>query len=147
MIIGGRGPLEREVQKAARGPLGKSFAYVGAISYSELPGYLAACDLLLCPIDAGSRFARHSNWLKILEGLAVGVPVIATRTEASAADMSRLSGVVWTGQSLADFQAGVRAAYRNFGVVKEEARAQARSLRQFGIESTIPKLVDWILQA
>jgi glycosyltransferase involved in cell wall biosynthesis len=146
MIIGGKGPLEQEVEKAARVERSGHFVYVGAIPYSDLPGYLAACDLLLCPINVGSRFAGHSNWLKIIEGLAVGVPVIATKTETTNIDLAHVKGVVWTGPNLSDFQTSVKDTYGNLAQVKEEANVQTNNLLQFGIESTIPKLVDWVLQ-
>ena len=147
MIIGGRGPFEGALLEAKRGDRGNQFDYVGPVKYSELPEYLSACDVLLCPVSTQSRFSRHSNWLKILEGIAMGVPVIATKTEASVIDLWRLKGIVWTGESLADFQTSIVSTYRDLQHIKTEAREQARSLLEFGIDRTIPQIVDQVLQA
>ncbi|HEV2139114.1 MAG TPA: glycosyltransferase [Nitrososphaerales archaeon] len=146
MVLGGKGSLEGAVREAERADKLGQFAYVGSVKYSELPEYLSACDVLLCPVSKQSRFSSHSNWLKILEGLAVGVPVIATKTESSVTDLGELKGVVWTGESLADFQASIESTYKELESVKADARGQADELHEFGIERTIPAIVDLILQ-
>lgn len=146
MILGGKGPLERAVREAKKGIRGDQFDYVGSVKYSDLPEYLSACDVLLCPVNAQFRFSRYSNWLKILEGLAMGVPVIATRTESSGIDLGQLKGIVWTGESLADFRASVENAYKNLTQIKTAARKQADDLSEFGIEKTIPLIVNQVLQ-
>jgi glycosyltransferase involved in cell wall biosynthesis len=147
MILGGKGPLEGALRDAIGGDMGAEFDFVGAVEYSVLPQYLSACDVLLCPINTQFRFTRHSNWLKILEGLAVGVPVIATKTEASVVDLGSLKGIVWTGEGLADFRASIENTYKNLKQIKGTARKQAEDLSEFSIEKTIPTIVDQVLQA
>jgi glycosyltransferase involved in cell wall biosynthesis len=147
MILGGKGPLEGTLRDAKGGDMGAEFDFVGAVEYSVLPQYLSACDVLLCPINTQFRFTRHSNWLKILEGLAVGVPVIATKTEASVVDLGSLKGIVWTGEGLADFRASIENTYKNLKQIKGTARKQAEDLSEFSIEKTIPTIVDQVLQA
>ena len=145
MVLGGKGSLEDAVRSAKQEDKLSQFSYVGKVEYSELPEYLSACDLLLCPVNTQSRFSNHSNWLKILEGLAVGVPVIATKSRSSVIDFRGLKGVVWTGDGLADFQASIESTYRNLKHIKEQALAQADDLFDFSIERTIPEIVDHVL--
>ena len=146
MVLGGKGPLESALREAKQGEEGGQFDYVGTVKYSELPEYLSACDVLLCPVSVRFRFSRHSNWLKILEGIAVGVPVIATKTESSAVDLKGLKGIVWTGDDLADFRASIENTYRNLRQIRGEAIEQAKDLTEFGIDRTIPLIVDQVLE-
>lgn len=147
MVIGGRGSLEGSVRNATKAEGGGRFDYVGAVEYSRLPEYLAACDVLVCPVSTRFRFTRHSNWLKIIEGLATGVPVIATRTEISELDFRGLKGIVWTGEGLGDFQSSIESTYQALEEAKSSARWQAGALTEFGIEKTIPVLVDQVVRA
>jgi glycosyltransferase involved in cell wall biosynthesis len=145
MLIGGKGPLSGDIVSVrGTGPHSR-FEYVGLIPYDQLPHYLAACDLLLCPVSTDFRFSRHSNWLKILEGLAVGRPVIATRTESSTSDLSLLRGIVWTGQELGDFKSAIELAYQERSKLLAAAKEQSRHLNAYSISSTIPKIVDRIV--
>jgi hypothetical protein len=77
----------------------------------------------------------------------VGVPVIATKTEASVVDLGSLKGIVWTGEGLADFRASIENTYKNLKQIKGTARKQAEDLSEFSIEKTIPTIVDQVLQA
>ncbi len=54
---------------------------VGYVPYTEVPRYLAACDVLLAPYVRNSTTAALQP-LKILEYLATGAPVVATRLPA-----------------------------------------------------------------
>jgi glycosyltransferase involved in cell wall biosynthesis len=146
MVVGGKGPLESAILGSKMRDGGSRLFYVGAIEYSGLPEYLSACDVLLCPVSRESRFSFNSNWLKIIEGIAVGVPVIATKTESSTTDLGELKGIVWTGDSLADFEGSIDSTYKNLAVVAKEAREQSKSLTRFGIDRTIPLIVDQVLQ-
>ena len=147
MLIGGKGPLREDVVSAGESGPGDQFRYVGLVPYGQLPSYLAACDLILCPVSTEFRFSRHSNWLKIVEGLAVGRPVVATRTESTATDMSPLKGVVWTGQALEDFRTAVQRAYSARSDLRAEAMEQSGRLEDFSTRSTIQRIVDWISAA
>lgn len=54
----------------------------GIVPYDEIPALLAAADVCLCPIFSGS-----GTRLKILEFLAAGRPVVATRKGAEGLDV------------------------------------------------------------
>jgi glycosyltransferase involved in cell wall biosynthesis len=144
VLIGGKGPFADDLRTAKKVSPSTKFDYVGLVPYGELPKYIAACDVILCPVSTDFRFSRYSNWLKIIEGLAVGRPVIATRTEATEKDLKTLRGIVWTGQDFDDFKASIEHAYRTLPQLRAIAREQANHMAEFSISSTIPKIVDRI---
>jgi glycosyltransferase involved in cell wall biosynthesis len=119
-------------------------SYVGLISYDELPKYIAACDVTLCPVQTSSRFSLHSNWLKIVESLAVGTPVIATRTKTSIMDMKKQRGVFWTGKTLDDFVHSIDSVRKDKLHWKSEALLQADRMVEYSVSYNIPRLVDLI---
>ena len=102
-LIGGSGQMKKEIVRLRSEAPDAPFTFLGFVPYEELPSYLAACDLLLCPLDPGFRFTQHSAWLKILEALGVGRPIVATRTRLADGDYKDLKGVVWTGGDSSSF--------------------------------------------
>jgi glycosyltransferase involved in cell wall biosynthesis len=144
IIIGGKGPLKKSVVEFLKSNPNAPLSYVGLIPYEELPKYIAACDVTLCPVQTNSRFSLHSNWLKIVESLAVGTPVIATRTKTSIMDMKKLRGVVWTGKTLDDFVHSIDSVRKDKLHWKSEALLQADRMAEYSVSYNIPRLVDLI---
>jgi len=71
-------------------------------------------------VSTKNRFSLFSAWLKIAEALAVGRPVVATRTFTSFVDFKDLRGVVWVGSTYEEFLNGIKWARQNFHKIKEE---------------------------
>lgn len=147
LVIGGKGPLEDEFVKLLNEFPNLPVSYVGLVPYAKLPSYLAACDLLLCQVSTDFRFSRYSNWLKIPEALAAGRPIVATRTEITGDDFASLRGILWTGTQPEVFLSGVLEARKKISQLREQARYQADRMREFSIDSTMPRIVDRILEA
>ena len=145
LLIGGKGPMQESINKLNSGTAKKRVIYVGTIPYENMPEYIAACDLLLCPVSTKSRFSLFSAWLKIAEALAVGKPVVATRTFTSTIDFKQLRGVVWVGSTYEEFIEGIKLAMRNLPRLREEAMNQAADFRLYSIDRNISKIVDAIL--
>lgn len=76
----GDGDLRAETQRRLA-PLGDRVAFLGFRQWSELPGVYAAHDALCAP-------SRYDGWgLIVPEGLAAGMPVVATRAMGAARDL------------------------------------------------------------
>jgi glycosyltransferase involved in cell wall biosynthesis len=144
IIIGGMGPLRKSVVEFLKSNPDAPLSYVGLIPYDELPKYIAACDVTLCPVQTNSRFSLHSNWLKIVKSLAVGTPVISTRTKTSIMDMKGLRGVVWTGKTFDDFVHSIDSVRKDKLRWKSEALLQADRMAEYSVPYNIPRLVDLI---
>lgn len=145
VIIGGEGPGIVEFD-GLRERYAERFSILGFIPYSILPRYIASCDVLLCPVDTRFRFSRTSIWLKIFETVAVGRPIIATRTEVSDDDLYGLNGVIWVDgsyESYVNALVRVHSEYQNYRALAIE---QAKNFEKYTISRTIAKIVDRIMR-
>jgi glycosyltransferase involved in cell wall biosynthesis len=144
-LIGGEGPLLGEFDRLRSTEARDSFTMLGQIPYTNLPDYIAASDVTICPVSTKFRFSRYSNWLKIAESIAVGTPIIATRTEISKRDYRDLKGVVWVDSDYQSFLRALRNVQEDRGFLRSEAEDQARHFEAYSIGSTIPRIVDRVL--
>jgi glycosyltransferase involved in cell wall biosynthesis len=144
-LIGGEGPLLNEFERVRNGQARSSFTLLGTVPYAKLPEHIAACDVTMCPVSTNFRMTTHSNWLKIAESLAVGIPVVATRTEASTTDYGGMKGVVWVDSDYGSFLSALKNIQKDSKFLRSEARYQARQFESYVIGYTIPKIVDRVL--
>jgi len=78
LLIVGDGPeLSRLVHQVAERGLGSSVDWVGAVGPEKIPDWLAAMDVAVAPYPNLQRF--YFSPLKVLEYMAAGLPVIASR--------------------------------------------------------------------
>jgi len=141
VVIGGEGPLRPEFDKLDAGerlPL----TLVGMVPYDKLPDYISACDVLLCPVDERFRFSNHSAWLKIAETLAVGRPIIASRTVIADKDFKDLKGVVWVQSTLEGFMSGLAEVHQRYPWYLSQAHEQAEDFDRYSTTSTISAVAD-----
>lgn len=140
VMIGGEGPLQFEFDKLA----GRNFplSFVGMVAYDDLPRYIAACDVLLCPVDGRLRFSNHSAWLKIPESLAVGKPVIASETMITRTDFKDMKGIVWVPPTLEGFINGLREVSEGYPKYLSLAREQAKDFGRYSTKTTLVALAD-----
>lgn len=145
ILLGGKGPYQDAVKQAIREAGDNSVTYVGVIPYEQMPFYIAACDLLLCPVSTKSRFTMLSAWLKITESLAVGRPVVATRNLSSLYDLSKLKGVVWTGSTFEEFINAIKVAREAIIILRKQAEDQAKDFIDYSVNSFVSSIVDKII--
>ena len=141
-LIGGEGPLLGDFEKLRRGPAGRQFTFLGAVPYAELPSYIAACDVTICPVSTKFRFTMNSNWLKIGESIAVGTPIVASRTNSSGTDFAGVGGITWAETDYESFLRALVEVHKDLESRRADARAQASRFESFAIRRTIPMIVD-----
>ena len=144
-LIGGKGELLEKFIQLKKDDPEAPFTLLGLVPYANLPSYIAACDVLLSPIDPSFRFTQCSAWLKIGESLAVGRPIIASRTRLTNGDFKDLKGIVWTGSDVASFLTALKEVHTRYSYFSSLAATQAADFRDYAISSTIPKVVDKIV--
>ena len=74
-VIGGKGPDYSAVQEIIKKQKLSNVSLLGFVSDKDLPDYYAASDVFILPSKKGEGFP-----LVVLEALASGIPVIATRS-------------------------------------------------------------------
>jgi glycosyltransferase involved in cell wall biosynthesis len=146
IVIGGKGPASAALEKLRSEETKEYFSYVGVIPYERLPSYLAACDVLLCPVSTGYRLTMNSAWLKIMESIAVGKPIIATRTLASLVDYRDMQGVLWVGSDVGSFRDAILTVRKNYPAYLNQALMQSRNFANYSMNNTVSSLVDRLLQ-
>lgn len=141
VVIGGEGPLRSEFDRlVGRGDLPLSL--VGMVAYDDLPRYISACNVLLCPVDDRFRFSNYSAWLKIAESLAVGRPIVASKTMIAVTDFKDLKGVVWVPSSLQGFMRGLKEVYDSYESYLSLARDQANDFGTYSTKKTVAAIAN-----
>jgi glycosyltransferase involved in cell wall biosynthesis len=143
-IIGGSGELMQAFKSLKERRPDVRMTLLGHVPHQDLPRYLAACELLLCPLNTNNLFSSNASPLKILEALAVGRPVIATSVKVRYKDFSELRGIVWTGKTLPEFIGALTHVRERYPELRATAEAQARDFDRFSTKSNISKIVDGI---
>jgi glycosyltransferase involved in cell wall biosynthesis len=93
---------------------------LGFVPYAELPRYARYFDVGLIPFVL-NRLTRAVNPVKLMEYLALGVPVLSTRLP----ELETMDGPIHLAETREEFRAGLRAALAQCG---PEARAEARAV-------------------
>ncbi len=91
--------------------------WLGARRYAELPRYAAHFDVGLIPFRR-NELTTYVNPLKLLEYLALGLPVVSTPLP----DVSRFAEHVYIGESTGDFILKVRLALDDKATARREQR-------------------------
>ena len=84
----GAGPLERAVRRRAAGLSEDSFTFLGIVD--DISAHLASLDVLVLPSTLDGRP------VVVLEALAYGVPVIASRSAAFLRSSMTVRPVSWS---------------------------------------------------
>jgi glycosyltransferase involved in cell wall biosynthesis len=141
IVIGGEGPLRDEFDRLVKRG-GLPLSLVGMVAYDNLPRYISACDVLLCPVDDRFRFSNHSAWLKIAESLAVGRPIIASKTMIAQTDFKDLKGVVWVPPTLEGFMNGLKEVHDGYPRYLSLAKEQANDFESYSTKTTLVAVAD-----
>lgn len=146
-LIGGSGELSGAFDHLRNSRPDLGMTILGSVPYAKLPEHLAACDVLLCPLNTEHRLASLTSPLKILESLAVGRPIIATETKVRDGDYKDLIGVVWTGPDYDSFREALIEVHRRYEFYRDLAFKQARDFSKYTLEFTISKIANAIEEA
>ena len=92
VFVGEGDLLPRLKEKTAELDLAQFIVFTGSVPHQEVPEIISACDFGLSHLP--DMFVhRHNFSLKILEYLACGVPVLASRIDSNVAIAGTLAGV------------------------------------------------------
>ncbi|HEX6693853.1 MAG TPA: glycosyltransferase, partial [Longimicrobiales bacterium] len=82
-VIAGRGSLEPEVRKWIAARDGLPVTVLPSIPYAEAPDFTASLDAYLVPTNPKTMYAQSICPIKCFDALAMGTPLVLTRTRAT----------------------------------------------------------------
>ena len=128
-IIGG-GPIEAELKKAAANSGAGEHIVFHGMQQNPYP-YMANADLFVQP----SRFEGYS--LSIMEALALGLPIVATKAAAGEQITNGVNGVLCdtSAESIAD-------AVKNLYIGKDEANKYREYLKSYDFERLNNRIIS-----
>ena len=78
LLVVGDGPARVSLEQRAQvGALADRVMFTGAVANAEIPGYLSALDVAAAPFLPSADF--YFSPLKVVEAMAAGLPVVASR--------------------------------------------------------------------
>jgi len=146
VLIGGKGPLLERFTTIRDNEPNAPMKLLGFIPYRDLPKVLACCDVLLAPSDNELWNTRLALSLKIAEAIAIGKPVVASRTQATEEEWRDMGGVVWVGRELDEFLDALKEIHGNYAHYAALAREQAMNFERYTTKLTISSIVDGMVQ-
>lgn len=114
MLIAGSGP-ERFMLEELSYELGVAdhVHFYGAVSYAVLPEILAQADIGVATSRADSTFRQYASPLKLIEYMAAGLPVIATRVGQQIETVATSGAGILINQSPQEFAVATLALLTN----------------------------------
>ncbi len=116
LIIGGRGPHEKEILDMIKGA--KNIKYIGWVNQKDVPLYTLASDLIILTPNPSKDYTRIAVANKLMEALAAGKPVISSSGTAG-------------GDIVKECQAGFICKYGDLECIREKIMMQ--EILNFGL--------------
>ena len=142
VLIGGKGSEKKYLNQMMAEKDAVECLVISFIPHQDLPQYIAACDVLLCPIDTRFKFTQNTAWQKIVESIAVGRPVVATKSRISEFDFKCLKGVLWTGPDIDSFVKSITNVLANYPYFSSLALEQAKNIEQYSVHHGAARIAD-----
>lgn len=118
------------------------FRYVGYISYSCLPSYLAAVDVQVSPLNSEYEHCQLALSYKTIDALAVGKPSIITATRAHIRHFSRFKSLILAEDSYESFRSSLLKVKQNPELYKLLAERDAQMLDQYLLKPNIDRVAQ-----
>jgi glycosyltransferase involved in cell wall biosynthesis len=112
----------------------------------DVPEYLAACDVTISPLDSKFKHSQNSAPLKVVESIALGRPIVATRTKSTHTDFADLKGVIWVGTDFQEFLDALTRVAEDYPYYSSQAARQAQDMEKYRPETTTRKITDHIVK-
>ena len=139
---------ESLAELAQRLNLGASVRFFDFIPTEALVDRMAQCDLALVPKRASDRFGNEAASTKIPEFMAVGVPVVASRTEIERRFFNESELCYFRSEDEDDLVRAVLSVHDDAALRERYSNNAARKIRDSGDESRQQylRLVDTLVE-
>ncbi len=106
LLIVGAGPAEEELRELSQAlDVAESVDFLGLVDYQALPSVLAQADVGIATSLPSSQFRKYASPLKLIEYMAAGLPIIATRLGQTEITMQQADAGILIDHSVEEFVA------------------------------------------
>lgn len=141
-LIGGKGELRWQFEQLVKE--GYPLLLLDEVGYDDAPAFTASLDLYLVPINTETEFGRSIRPVKLFDAIAMGVPVVVTRTPATITIAHLSRGVNLVDTEFDSFLQAVLNIYQNYNIVKLLANEDKLNISSYTHESVSMIIADLI---
>jgi glycosyltransferase involved in cell wall biosynthesis len=148
LIIAGSGKEEGSLKILARDlQVTEDIEFLGFINYQELPQILARADIGLATSLTGSNFRKFASPLKIIEYMAAGLPVIASRIGQSEIVLQESRAGILIEDSIEELVNAARLLLGDTALYLEKVKAGISYSANFDWDILMEKAYHFVVEA
>lgn len=140
--IAGSGPLYEELENRFKTMPSGYVKLIKDMPYDDAPAFTSSLDCYLVPTNPYNMIGNCIVPVKIFDALSVGVPVIATRSDAVSAIADCLKGIILVEWGKEHFSEAIREAMKNHAANKRCAVLGVSASKQFSHQYISKKIAN-----
>jgi glycosyltransferase involved in cell wall biosynthesis len=147
LLVAGYGPAEADL-KALCQALGvaERVIFLGAFKYEDLPFILSQADVAIATSLPDSTFRYYASPLKLIEYMAAGLPVIASRVGQTEITMEEADAGILINHSVEEFVRAAFSLFRDRALYARYSQAAINYSAGFDWDLLLDKAYQYVLQ-
>jgi glycosyltransferase involved in cell wall biosynthesis len=146
LLIAGEGTAEVTLQALShRLGVAKSVSFLGCLAYHSLPTALAEADVGIATSQPDNDFRRYATPLKLIEYMAAGLPVIASRVGQTEVMVQQADAGILIGHSVEEFVAASTILLNNKSLYDRYSQAAIAYAEGFDWNPLMERVYQYVL--
>lgn len=146
-LVAGYGPAEADLRALCQ-ELGvaERVIFLGPLKYETLPSILSQADVGIATSLPDSTFRYYASPLKLIEYMAAGLPVIASRVGQTEITMEEANAGILINHSVEEFVRAVISLFRDWALYERFSHAAINYSAGFDWNLLMDKAYQYVLQ-
>jgi glycosyltransferase involved in cell wall biosynthesis len=147
LLIAGYGPAEADLKALCQAlNVAERVIFLGTFKYEALPSILAEADIGIATSLPDSTFRYYASPLKLIEYMAAGLPVIATRVGQTEITMQEADAGILINHSVEEFVKAAVSLLRDKALYERYSQAAINYSAGFDWNLLMDKAYQYVLQ-
>lgn len=147
LLIVGIGPAENDLKELSKSlGVSQSVRFLGYVEYHDLPGVLAEADVGIASSLPGSKFRKYASPVKLMDYMAAGLPVIASRVGQTEITMQEAGSGILIDHSVEAFIAAAVRLLRDKVLYEQYSQAALKYTVRFDWNLLMAKAFEFALR-